>query len=399
MPKLNTIMDLLDKLDSLEIGVHTERCTLVRHRNSTCSACADACPTGCISVDNQGGINVVPELCVGCGVCTTVCPTCALEPLRPNDAELANMGIKAKDQSDGKPTFACKKILAENKKYDQGKVVPLTCLGRVEEGLLVGLASVGATEIRLACGDCQNCDYQLGIVTAKMIMDSTNHLLEDWNGCETRVKLFENKLPSDVVLMDDDSEAVDAISRRDFFTQIKTSTTSLASEQALKAINPNAEEEEVEVNLLTKVGKEGNLPYFIPNRRERLLDSLERLGEPTSDEIDTRLWGKISIDDKKCSSCRMCSVFCPTGAISKFDGKDGSIGVINRPADCVQCRLCEDICFKDALTLSTVTCPDDLLDGLETKILMAPRAVENNKPDSMYKTLYNLLGGGQIYER
>ena len=36
----------------------------------------------------------------------------------------------------------------------------------------------------------------------------------------------------------------------------------------------------------------------------------------------------------------MCATFCPTGAIAKYAGEDGSIGVTHRPVDCVKCRCC-----------------------------------------------------------
>lgn len=64
-----------------------------------------------------------------------------------------------------------------------------------------------------------------------------------------------------------------------------------------------------------KVMDDGTLPHFIPDRRERLLDSLAALGEPEDVMVDTRLWGHVVIDTDACASCQMCAVFCPTGAL------------------------------------------------------------------------------------
>lgn len=36
-------------------------------------------------------------------------------------------------------------------------------------------------------------------------------------------------------------------------------------------------------------------------------------------EIDTRLFGSVHVDAEACSSCGMCAVFCPTGALKKSD--------------------------------------------------------------------------------
>ena len=56
-----------------------------------------------------------------------------------------------------------------------------------------------------------------------------------------------------------------------------------------------------------KVGKDGTLPHFIPDRRERLLAALDSLGQPQDVLMDTRLWGHVIIDPEKCSSCQMCA--------------------------------------------------------------------------------------------
>ncbi len=73
--------------------------------------------------------------------------------------------------------------------------------------------------------------------------------------------------------------------------------------------------------------KDGTLPHFIPDRRERLLDALAQLGSLRGGKLETRLWGAVVIDGTKCVSCRMCATFCPTGAIAKFDDADGTLGV------------------------------------------------------------------------
>jgi len=158
--------------------------------------------------------------------------------------------------------------------------------------------------------------------------------------------------------------------------------------------------EEEEPAKFMKVTKDGTLPHFIPSRRERLLDNLDRLGDPQVDTIKTRLWGAIVIDETRCQSCQMCAVFCPTGAISKYeDKKTKTFGVEHRPADCVQCHLCQDICHWGALHVDDTVSTDILLSGDVERYEMAPRKVQVNKPDSIYRSMYQLLGGGQIYER
>ena len=76
-----------------------------------------------------------------------------------------------------------------------------------------------------------------------------------------------------------------------------------------------------------KVGADGTLSQFVPTRRVRLYNYLQHVGQPTADEVETRVIGAVSIDAQKCSSCRMCAVFCPTGAIKKLD-EGGVFGIV-----------------------------------------------------------------------
>ena len=74
-------------------------------------------------------------------------------------------------------------------------------------------------------------------------------------------------------------------------------------------------------------------------------------------EIDTRLFGSVSIDTDACSSCNMCTVFCPTGALRKSElvPEEGEGSFLEfSVADCVQCNLCADACLKNCLTVNSV---------------------------------------------
>ena len=45
-----------------------------------CGACADQCPVGCISLDDETGKYVIdPDTCAGCGACAEQCPVSAIE--------------------------------------------------------------------------------------------------------------------------------------------------------------------------------------------------------------------------------------------------------------------------------------------------------------------------------
>ena len=111
MAHVTNFLGLLEQLQSADITVHQGRCAIVRNRNATCMKCADVCTSGCISYDDNELV-IEPERCIGCGTCATVCPTCALEAHRPNDAELLQACRAAADVADGQVVIACDQLLA-----------------------------------------------------------------------------------------------------------------------------------------------------------------------------------------------------------------------------------------------------------------------------------------------
>ena len=326
MAHVTNFLGLLEQLQSADITVHQGRCAVVRNRNATCMKCADVCTSGCISYDDNELV-IEPERCIGCGTCATVCPTCALEAHRPNDAELLQACRAAADPADGQVVIACDQLLAAaDGLYDPEKVVGVTCLGRVEESLLVMLAALGVHRVSLVQARCAQCEHVSGSEMAQVVCDTASALLETWNN-DMRIDLVE-KLPSFVRRSGD--EGYDA-SRRGFFASMKDEAKNVAAVTADYAVKDALGVEERREPRFVKVGKDGTLPHFIPDRRERLLAALDSLGQPQDVLMDTRLWGHVIIDPEKCSSCQMCATFCPTGAIAKYADEDGSIGVTHRP--------------------------------------------------------------------
>lgn len=106
--------------------------------------------------------------------------------------------------------------------------------------------------------------------------------------------------------------------RRGFFTSARTRAKDAAGKTAEVMVfkNDNAAPS---LRERLRMSDAGTLPQFNPQRRMLVLDAMDRLGAPTVPEIDTRLFGSVSIDTQACSSCNMCTVFCPTGALRKSE--------------------------------------------------------------------------------
>ena len=195
--------------------------------------------------------------------------------------------------------------------------------------------------------------------------------------------------------------------KRAFFSQAAGNAKEAAAASADYVVRdalgaqPSAEEAENAAPLqYLKVMADGTLPHFIPDRRERLLDALAQMGDPEPAMISTRLWGHVSIDMSRCTSCRMCATFCPTGAIAKFDEADGTMGIEHRSGDCVKCRCCTDICPEGALAIDDEVSTTAITEGLVERHIMPTRTKVPSGPHAILDYMKDLISDtDQIYER
>lgn len=397
MASIDTMLGLIGKLESPYITVHQERCALVRNRHADCLRCAESCASGCISYDGEA-LSVSPEKCIGCGTCATVCPTCALEAHHPGDAALVAAARASRAANAGAVLIGCGALLERARgRYDEERVVRVECLGRVDESLLAELAAEGADEVVLIHGDCPRCEHRRGRDAAEAVVDTAAKLLDIW-GSPMTVR-FSGKLPA-LARKAADHDAGRRAALTEGVSFAARAGTIVAERAVEDALGVGAEDAAREEPLrCVKVMGDGTLPHFLPDRRERLLDALAALGEPADVMVDTRLWGHVVIDTDRCASCQMCTVFCPTAALTKFADGDGTFGVEHRPSDCVKCRSCEAICPADAIEISEEVFAVDLMGGVTDRYAMRPRAVQHDTPHTIWHTARTMMKTDQVYER
>ncbi len=416
-------------VDSGAIRVHRERCAKVRNRNVDCLKCAAACTSGCISLED-GELVIDASKCVGCGTCATVCPTCALESLNPSDAELKAACLRAVRGDE--VVIACSQMEAAlDDLLVPGAAASVVCAGRVDESLLAGLAADGIGRVTVLCGDCDHCAQRHGRDTAEFVAETARQVLGAWGN---DLEVVVTDVPPASVLADGADEAAAETARTAYFAQeracapihkseemlagssvgadfsppcapnldgLSQSAGDVATESGLKSAPTQNGPGKATAHLAHSlhVMKDGTLPHFIPDRRERLLDALAQLGEPEDGKLATRLWGAVVIDGTKCVSCRMCATFCPTGAIAKFDDADGTLGVTHTPGDCVKCGSCRDVCPADAITLLDAVPASWLTGGNRHRYVMTPRPVSlTDNPHQILDT-FRLDFNGDIFER
>lgn len=412
MSLVDGLLTMLRSIESDAIAIHEERCVSVRNRNAGCLRCAETCTSGAIAfLDNQ--IKVEPHLCISCGTCATACPTCAIEIRNPSDDELTVMIKRSIATTDGHPVIACDQVLSlagprakgaavkrrgsvfararADSIHDTSQVVTLPCLGRVDESVLVGMAAYKASDVLLACGDCETCQHAPGGAMVRQVIDGARNMLKAFDA-PLDIELVD-RLPERVhMVRDGDTQDFGGVSRRDFLQTAKNNSAHAASAALGREVSAALGEDEFPMcAAFPKVGADGTLSHFVPTRRLRLYNYLKHIGKPVADHVETRLIGTVSIDEHRCSSCRMCAVFCPTGAIAKLDERDG-FGIVHRPSACMQCRLCERICPEQAIEVSGLVPMRQFMGKEAVGYTMKRPTWTPNRPASMYEKMHSVIG-------
>ena len=417
------MINLIDEMNSPLLAVEPQRCALVRHRNGECLRCAAVCTTGAISLGEEG-IVVSPEKCIGCGTCASACPTGCLTAANPTDEELFGAVEAALAENEGRVAIACERAFAmasgNRMKRDScdatapsfvpGKIagatsdgrplVGVVCLGRVDESLLVEATARGARSIQLISGPCESCPHRCGGALSDEIIVSAETLLAALGTPSPidRIRLQHASDTREILRLrptasaQDDTNAVNAATVAD-------ASEDCLSESGYPVAPPTGEsQQDSREPQFAHVQADGTLPHFVPERRLRLFNSLKALGTPAAPTVTTRLWGQVTIDTELCRSCRMCTVFCPTGALTRFDAANDAFGVEHRSALCMQCRLCETICPEQAITVAEEVSADEFLSGKKFRFTMQPIGWNPGAEDSIASRMARFIKVDNLQE-
>ncbi len=375
------LAQLVGEFEKARFVAYSERiCAHARSGKTGCTACLDTCSTQAIAADGDR-VRVEPHLCLGCGGCSTVCPTGAMTYANPRVPDLGArlrrlLGVYAgAGGRDAAIVFHGAEVahdliprIARRGRGLPARAIPLEIFHCASIGIDVMLAAIacGASQVVLAATDAEADEYGPAI---ERQMGYAQTILAALGYAGTHLRLVR-------------------------------ATDASALESALWELAPAA-----------SPGKAATFAFSSEKRTtlEFALEHLARHAPTPREEIPLGAgapYGRVEVNRQTCTLCMACVGACPASAL--VDGRETPmLKFIER--NCVQCGLCASTCPEDAVTLA----PRLLLDARAKQEVLLNQAepfacVRCGKPfgtrqmiDSMVGRLstHSMFAGGAALRR
>jgi ferredoxin len=351
------LRDLVGEFDKPKFFHYKPKlCAHSRNEQIGCTACIDICSARAIRSDASlkgkapgakrggttpatpvaggtgGGIVVEPHLCVGCGACTTVCPSGALAYATPNTVDQGKVirtllstyakaggrdaALLVNSRDAGAKLVEDLGRAARTNKSIRGvpaRVIPLAVWHTASVGLDLWLAAIalGASQVWVLVTDEEAPDY---LQALREQMAVAQAILTGLGFAGSHLRLIEAR---DAVTLDAALQAPPAQTVR-----------------AVATFSPQADK---------RATLDLALDHLIAQsiRTEPAVEAiaLPAAGAPL---------GTLVVDADKCTLCLSCVGACPESALA--DNPDApQLRFIEK--NCVQCGLCETTCPEDAIRL------------------------------------------------
>ena len=350
--------------DRVEIA--REYCLHTRHCASVCNACGEVCPHKAIEEGVLDG-----KLCTGCGLCLAACPAGAIGTVAGGHIKRYHQ-VKTQGRNMGSCAFVCRRGADL---YKGGIMVE--CLMSCDESLLLTAAAYGAKQILLlaeACGNCPQGETCFDVLSDRVA--KVYGILQQFGiGCEFVFSRDKFSCQENV------SVQKSGISRRQFFRSLKAGSLNMLG-HVVADIRDAWEVENKDKNVRERV-------KYLPYRWYVLRQIFKGWrGRSRAGRLD--YFGTVKVNES-CHGCGACADACPTGAL-QFMEKDGRRIISHRPALCTDCGLCQEICMKEALTVTMGVDYDTVVQEQELELMNCSNEAVEKTLDSMENRLAALLG-------
>ncbi|TAG45198.1 MAG: 4Fe-4S dicluster domain-containing protein [Betaproteobacteria bacterium] len=295
-------------------------CAHSRNKKTGCTQCIDVCSTKAIAPKGDH-IEVTPQLCMGCGACTTVCPSGALTYVYPRVADVGarlKSVLKTYQAAGGKDALlllhdedAGNKAIASLAKRGDGlpaHVIPMALHHPSAAGLDVWLGAVayGATGLVVLLTEDTAPQYAAAL---KAQADIANTILAALGYQDSKVSVVHASNLSQSLWVASRGLAVRAAATFNLTNDKRGTLDAVFGHLLTHAPTPK-----------TVIALAKGAPY-----------------------------GAISVNTDKCTMCLACVGSCPEGALADNPEKPELRFIENK---CVQCGLCEKTCPEAAITLA-----------------------------------------------
>lgn len=293
-----------------------------------CRLCQDSCPLKAVVID-EDEVVIDKRACCGCGACVTACPQQAISypsfSLEELDNEMEGLLLDLGVLQPRVIALTCRGCLPRGDGEGQfmypPRMLPLRipCLVMARPWLMLRAFDMGAQGLALIKGKCRpgfDADtWQGNIRFVQAVLDC-------WN-IKGRIGVFEAADNNDIV------QELDKFARE----------ISRLGKTPLRSSKP------------TPIPAEGRrLPGLIKGLRDKLTHSPR--GTISNGIVP---FGRIGLDETRCTGCGLCALNCPTGALAFVPGDEPDIDRLRFGHDyCIGCGVCVRDCPEKCLRLERV---------------------------------------------
>ncbi len=324
MERLERFERLIHRVSGAQATVETSRCLRELSVLSDCDICVRTCPVQ--SIDLAGGVHVLTH-CTGCGICLRVCPVSAFDLSGVTTGQLLSQ-VASLVREHPIPFITCERS-ADAASAD----LVLPCMARLDESIVLGALALGARELFLTQGPCDECPYGEAMPRHRRMVD--------------RIRTWARALPGSserIVEVEKGTRRARPVARqvgpdrRAFFTWVRSEGMQLMAsflDDFAQGIQGR--------------GSPGGVS--LPLRNRLLPRILKKLGVEHGDvPYDPEgPFAELLVDEIKCNACEACVQVCPTASVGR-EGGDQAFRLTMEPNRCVNCALCLDACIPNALT-------------------------------------------------
>ena len=350
-------------------------CAHSRNEQIGCTACIDVCSAQAIRSDASqkgraggikvreaatparpqeqkgGGIFVEPHLCVGCGACTTVCPSGALAYATPNTVDQGKK-LRTLLGTYGRAGGKNAALLIHSEVAGVARIDALGRAARVSRGGAgvggkAALNGVPARVLPLSVWHTASIGIDLWLAAIAYGASQVLVLLTDEEAPEYRRALAEQMAVAQAILSGlgfegEHFKLIDLSDARDG-GEMNLLDAALRLKPAQGVAQP--------ANFATQADKRATLDLVLDHLCAQAALITPRLA-PMPDEIALPAagspYGSLIVDTAKCTMCLSCVGACPEAALADNPDRP-QLKFIEK--NCVQCGLCASTCPEDAITL------------------------------------------------